>query len=90
MLTYEDCLALSGLTEEEIEAICEHEHVPEIIATEIGRYLLKREDGVICLSRIILDDIKAAERKGDLKHAEHLQNVLAHFVATHPSRSRNS
>ena len=26
MLTYEDCVELSGLTNEEIEAIAEHEH----------------------------------------------------------------
>ena len=32
MLTYEDCLELSDLTEEEIEAISEHEHLPEMAA----------------------------------------------------------
>jgi hypothetical protein len=32
MLTYDDCLALSGLTTEEVAAIAAHEHVPEIVA----------------------------------------------------------
>ena len=34
MLTREDCLALCELTEGEVEAIAEHEHVPEMIAID--------------------------------------------------------
>ena len=30
MLTIQDCIELSGLSEEEILAIAEHEHVPEM------------------------------------------------------------
>ena len=40
MITLEDCIALCGLTEQEVMAIAEHEHVPEIAAAAIGRYLL--------------------------------------------------
>jgi len=32
MITLEDCIALCGLTEEEVLAIAEHEHVPEMAA----------------------------------------------------------
>ena len=39
MLTYEDCVSLSGLTREEIEAIAEHEHIPAIVAAELANYL---------------------------------------------------
>ena len=39
MLTYEDCVELSDLTEEEIEAVAQHEHLPEIVALELGSYL---------------------------------------------------
>jgi hypothetical protein len=35
MITLEDCVALCGLTEEEVFAIAEHEHMPEI-ATLVG------------------------------------------------------
>jgi hypothetical protein len=83
MLTLEDCIALSDLSEEEIDAIAEHEHVPEIVATEIGNYLIRREDGTACLKRIILDDIEVAEARGDLEHASNLRNVLRHFIRTH-------
>ena len=33
MITLEDCIGLCGLTEEEVLAIAEHEHLPEIAAT---------------------------------------------------------
>jgi len=89
MLTIEDCIALSDLTEDEIDAIAEHEHVPEIIAAEMGSYLIHRADGVPCLKRIILDDIRDAETRGDLAHALKLRLVLRHFVQTHPQNAGN-
>ena len=83
MLTIEDCIALSDLNESEIEAISEHEHSPEIVAAEYGNYLMHSPEGVPMLKRIILDDIAAAERRNDLKHALHLRLVLRRFVRTH-------
>lgn len=41
MLSLEDCIALCDLTEEEVLAIAEHEHIPEMAATELGNYLLR-------------------------------------------------
>jgi hypothetical protein len=32
VLTFEDCLGLCALDEDEIRAIAEHEHIPEIVA----------------------------------------------------------
>ncbi|MEX0758960.1 MAG: hypothetical protein WD100_05220 [Tistlia sp.] len=84
MLTLDDCIALCDLTEEEIEAIMEHEHVPEIVAVEMAQYLVGCPDGASCLKRIILDDIAAAEARGDGEHAWKLRMVLRHFIRTHP------
>ena len=36
MITLEDCVGLCGLTEEEVLAIAEHEHLPEIAATALA------------------------------------------------------
>lgn len=36
MLSYQDCLAFCGLEEEEIAAIAQHEHIPIIVAAELG------------------------------------------------------
>jgi hypothetical protein len=87
MLTYEDCLGLYELTEEEIRAISEHEHIPEIIATELGVYLVRSPDGEDRIRRIILDDIRDAEAQGKLKRAFELKVVLHHFLEHHPKNT---
>lgn len=84
MLTLQDCVALSDLTEDEILAIAEHEHIPEIVAAELGCYLVHSPEGVPLLKRMILDDIEAARKRDDLEHALKLRLVLRHFIQTHP------
>ena len=84
MLTLQDCIGMCELTEEEIKAIAQHEHVPEIIAAELGEYLIHCENGVPHLRRIILDDIEEARSHGNDKEVERLRKVLKHFIATHP------
>jgi len=83
MLTIEDCIAFSELTEPEILAIAEHEHVPEMIAVEMGNYLLHRPDGETCIKSIILDDIKQAQERGDRRSVVRLKLVLRHFMENH-------
>jgi hypothetical protein len=83
MISIEDCIALSELTEPEILAIAEHEHVPEIIAVEMGNYLLHTPDGERCIRRIILDDIQTAQDRGDMLHVAKLKMVLRHFIEHH-------
>jgi hypothetical protein len=85
MLTYEDCVELSDLTEEEIEAIAQHEHLPEMAALELGSYLVHTPEGIPMIKRIILDDIEEARRHGHAQKALQLKLVLKHFVDTHPS-----
>lgn len=84
MLTLQDCIALSDLTEEEIEAIAEHEHLPQMVAAELGSYLVHSPDGSPMLRRMIVDDIEAARKRGDMKHCLKLRLVLHHFIKTHP------
>ena len=86
MLTLQDCIGLCELTEQEINAIAQHEHIPEIIAAELGQYLIHSKDGVPHLRRIILDDIKDARSRGLDREAEQLELVLKHFIVTHPDR----
>jgi hypothetical protein len=86
MITFEDCLALCELTEDEIVAIAEHEHLPHTVALEIGSYLIHGPDGDLRIQQIILDDISAAQRRGDLVHAARLKQTLRRFVEQHPAR----
>ena len=83
MLTYRDCVALSGLDEDEIGALAEHEHCPDIVAAELGNYLLRGPDGVARIGACIRDDIAHARAIGNFAHSAKLKLVLKHFLATH-------
>jgi hypothetical protein len=60
MLTFEGCLGLCQLTEDEIRAIAEHEHIPEIVALELGEHLVRGPGGALLVSHMVIDDIRAA------------------------------
>ena len=83
MLTLEDCLGLSELTEEEILAIAEHEHIPELAALEMGNYLVHAPHGEERIKGFIVEDIAVAREHGDMRHAAVLKRVLRHFCQEH-------
>ena len=84
MLTLEDCIGLCGLTEDEVLAIAEHEHIPEIAAAEMANYLINRPDGEQYIKAIIKDDIAAAQARGDRHHLLALKLMLRNFICGHP------
>ena len=84
MLSLEDCIALCGLTEDEVLAIAEHEHIPEIAAAEVANYLVRTPDGELCVKAMIKDDIAAATARGNRDHALALKLVLRNFILQHP------
>lgn len=84
MLSLEDCIALSSLTEAEIAAIAEHEHLPMMVATELGNYLVQTPDGSRYIRHMIRDDITAAHARGDLSAELALKLVLRHYLSCHP------
>ena len=88
MLTLQDCIELCDLTEEEVEAIAEHEHIPVIVAAELGNYLMHSPEGVPMIRKFIVEDIKAAEDRGDKAHVRLLKLVLWHFIQTHPEKQK--
>ena len=56
MITLEDCIAFCGLTEEEVLAIAEHEHMPEAAACALAEYLLNQEHGPDKIRDMIVDE----------------------------------
>lgn len=83
MLTYEDCVGLTDLDEEDIEAIAQHEHVPEIVAAELGCCLAHQPGGESIIDHIIRDDIEAAAQHHHPLEVIHWKEVLRHFEASH-------
>jgi hypothetical protein len=85
MLTLRDCLELSELTEDEVRLIAEHEHIPEIVAAELGNELLHSADGVTTIKAYILDCVEHARRMGAFDRADALYAVYRRFDASHPT-----
>ena len=90
MLTYEDCVGLTDLEEDEIEAISQHEHIPEIVAAELSCCLIHKLGGESSIKRIILEDVEDARRHHHPQEAAHWQQVLDHFSTTHPAMMRQA
>ncbi len=88
MITLEDCIAMCGLSEEEVLAIAEHEHIPEIAAAALGQYLLCQDHGPEKIRDMLRDDFRAALARGDQKHARELFMALRHFLSVHPDAAR--
>jgi hypothetical protein len=84
MITLEDCMAFCGLTEEEVLAIAEHEHMPEIAAAALAEYLTYQEHGTEKIRDMIVDDIRASQARSDRERVLTLLHVLHHFLRTHP------
>jgi S-ribosylhomocysteine lyase LuxS involved in autoinducer biosynthesis len=83
MLTIQDCIELSELTEEEIRAIAEHEHIPEMAALELGHYLVHTDSGEKRIHAMIVDDMRAARHEGNLERLLALKACLRHFLEHH-------
>ncbi len=86
MLTFNDCLGLSELDPEQVAALARHEHLPEIVALEMGWSLCGTPEGKRQIRRMILDDIEAACRKGDTRDAARLGLALHRFLEAHLGR----
>lgn len=84
MIALEDCIALCGLTEEEVLAVAEHERLPLILAASLGSSLLSQDRGTEKVRDMIVEDIEQAQRRGNREHASALSRVLRGFLQAHP------
>jgi hypothetical protein len=84
MISLEDCIAICGLEAKEVEAIAEHQHIPEISAAALAHYLLHQAGGTERIREMIVDDIRTAVDAGRAAHAAESSAVLRHFLEHHP------
>jgi len=84
MISKDDILDMCDLERDEIDAIAEHEHVPEIVAAAIGDYLMHEVHGMERVRDMIVDDIRSAIDRRDPVHAASLFMALEHFLIAHP------
>ena len=84
MLSLHDCIAMSGLSEDEIAIVAEHEHLSMIVAVELGNTLLETPKGLFTLRGYIIDVLEQAKLAGQRDKARRVDLVLTRFVAAHP------
>ena len=82
-VTLADCIALCGLEEDEVAAIAEHEHMPEIASAALAQYLLLEPGGARRIRDMLVDDFRNAKTRKDEVHARELLATLHQFTATH-------
>ena len=80
MISLEDCVAMCGLDPEEVSAIAEHEHIPEVAAAALGSYLLHKAGGPAEIKRMLVDDVREALAQDRLVRATELLMALRHFM----------
>ncbi len=83
MLTLKDCIDLSDLSDAEVAAIAEHEHVPEIVAAEIGCGLVHSPAGRLVLKRYIRENLVRAKAHHMDAKAKALALLLRQFDGAH-------
>ena len=89
MLTLQDCIDMCELPDEVVQAIAIHEHVPCILAAELGNCLVCTETGQGRIRAMLTDEIVHAETLRDGHRLHQLEMALTHFDATHPEAVRN-
>jgi len=89
MISLEDCVAMCGLSREEVAAVSEHEHIPEIAATALANYLLQQAGGPERIRTMIIEDIHKALDAGRIKHAGELFSALRHFLHEYPQARKH-
>ena len=80
MISLIDICGMCGLDLAEIEAITEHEHLPDVAAAALASYLLHSAHGADYVRDMIIDDIHMALEQGRNAHVM----ALRHFCETHP------
>lgn len=90
MITLDDIEDMTPLTREEIDAIAEHEILPEVNAAALAERMMQARQGAQAVQQMICEDIRAALHRDDLHHARELFVVLRHFMSEHPEAARGS
>ncbi|SFP75819.1 hypothetical protein SAMN04488047_11257 [Tranquillimonas alkanivorans] len=90
MITLDDIEDMTILTREEIAAVAEHEHLPELDAAVLGDYVMHAHHGPARVQTMICEDIRDALHRRDKDEAKRLFVVLRHFMAGHPDAARGS
>lgn len=84
MISLDECIGMSGLQEDEVAVVAEHEHVPLMIAAELAQTLLETPKGLYRLHEMFQDRLAVLAAGRDRKKERALADLYAHFMARYP------
>lgn len=84
MITLDDCVALCGLTNDEVTRLRSTNTFPEMTAAALGQCLLTQPGGCQIIRDMIADDVRWARQRGDERHADEHALTFKQFVSSHP------
>jgi hypothetical protein len=85
MISIRDCIDYSDLTDEEVEVIAEHEHLPFATAAQLACCLAQSDEGAQVLRCILTDAVCDAQACGRTETLRQAQRALRQFCANHPA-----
>jgi hypothetical protein len=83
ILTVQECVDMSELSNEAIRVIAEHEHMPEVVAAELGQELLKSTGGIAEIRRMLEKSVELAIQGGAEDKINDRKRVLRSFIASY-------
>ncbi|RTL50396.1 MAG: hypothetical protein EKK46_13480 [Rhodocyclaceae bacterium] len=86
MLTMQDCLDYSDLSEEEIHMVAHHEHIPYSAAAHLACTLVQDKAGEKRLRDILAEVVGETEHEGRREDLQAAQQALYDYNQHHPCR----
>ena len=84
MLSLTDCLDFIDLDHATVEVIAEHEHLPTVVAAELGDKLLASAKGIYRIHEMHRNLIAIAAERGNLEREKELRRLYAAFTRKYP------
>lgn len=86
MISLKDCLDYSDLTEEEVEVIAAHEHLPYPFAVEMACGLSQTHEGEALILRLLKAAVRDARHDHDVAALKTAQHAVKQFSSDHSGR----
>lgn len=84
MLSLTDCLDFIDLDHATVEVIAEHQHLPPVVAAELGNQLIGSARGIYRIHEMHRDLIARAAESGQLQREQSLRRIYAGFTRKYP------
>jgi hypothetical protein len=86
MISLKDCLDYSDLTEEEVDVIAKHEHLPYPYAVELACGMTQSREGEALLRLLLKAAVRDARHDCDTLTLRAARHALEQYAAAHPGR----